>query len=284
MTLRRPLLRYYGSKFRLAKRIIEFFPTDHRLYTEVYGGGAGVLLNKSRSPIEVYNDLDGDLVGLFRILQRPAASRRLVALLRVTPYARQEYELSLQPADNDIEAARRLIVRSFMGYGSNAHACSARGEATTGFRSYSKSPNKQPAREWATYPDGLLAVIERLRRVVIECRDASAVLDKFDDHDVLHYIDPPYLPETRERGHEYLRKYPRYRHELSAADHKRLLDQINGLKGMVVLSGYPAGLYEQHLKRWKRFELTAFADGARPRTEVVWINRSCAAALRAMAA
>lgn len=94
----------------------------------------------------------------------------------------------------------------------------------------------------------------------------------------LHYVDPPYVHETRSGGNPFCAKH-KYRHELSDADHGALLEALRGLKGMVVLSGYPAPLYDQALDGWLRVERAALADGARERTEVLWINPACAAAL-----
>lgn len=87
----RPLLRYHGGKWRLAPWIISFFP-DHRIYTEAYGGAASVLLRKKRSYAEVYNDLDGEIVNLFRVLRNPAQARELIRLVALTPFAREEFE------------------------------------------------------------------------------------------------------------------------------------------------------------------------------------------------
>jgi DNA adenine methylase len=74
-----------------------------------------------------------------------------------------------------------------------------------------------------------------------------------------------------------------YRHELTPEDHRELLDFLRSLSGMVVLSGYPSPLYEETLPDWRRVERPAMADGARPRTEVLWLNAVCAERLNAHA-
>lgn len=271
----RPPVRWHGAKFRMARDILPFLPT-HRTYTESYGGGAGVLLHKPRSYAEVYNDLDDDIVGLFRVLQDPASEARLIHLLRVTPFARREFEIAYDQTDEPIERARRLIIRSFMGFGSNAHSLTGRGHQSTGFRSNTTRSGTTPAQDWWGLPDALPAIAERMRGVVIEHRDAVAVMQRHDGPATLHYVDPPYMHETRAT---FKSGKQAYRHELDRGGHARLLQALRGLNGMVALSGYATALYDETLSDWRRIEIQTYADGARPRTEVLWINPRCAAAL-----
>jgi DNA adenine methylase len=175
-----------------------------------------------------------------------------------------------------IEHARRLIIRSYMGFGSNAH-----NGRSTGFRSNSNRSGTLPAHDWVNYPAALAAIIDRMQGVVIENRDAMAVMLQHDEHDTLHYVDPPYLAATRSPANKYDLKYRMYRHELTDDGHIRLLDAVQELRGMVVLSGYPSEIYDSTLAGWRRVETAALADGARPRTEVLWINPQAAAALDA---
>jgi DNA adenine methylase len=111
--------------------------------------------------------------------------------------------------------------------------------------------------------------------VIIENRPAHELIAQHDGVDTLFYVDPPYLEETRSD-----RARKAYRHELTDEDHVALLRQLRLVAGMVVLSGYPHPLYDQALVGgWRRVETAAHADGARDRTEVLWINPVCAAAL-----
>lgn len=273
----RPVLRWHGGKCLLAPWIISYFP-PHRIYVEPFGGAASVLLRKPRAYAEVYNDLDDDVVNLFRVLQDCDDAAELVRKLELTPFARAEFELGWDATQDRIEQARRLIIRSFMGFGSNAHSDLGKGHHTTGFRSDSNKSGSTPAHDWHRYPAALGGIVERLRGVVIERRPAVQVMQTHDRKEVLHYVDPPYVHETRNRRNPYDPKH-QYRHEMSDADHGLLLETLRGLVGMVVLSGYPHPLYDAALSDWRRVEREALADGARPRTEVLWINPACAAAL-----
>src|SRR3546814_2282652 len=106
-----------GGKWRLAAWVISFFPR-HVTYVEPFGGGASVMLQKAPAKAELYNDLDETMIQLFRVIQDPEKAEKLVWLLERTPFSRAEFELAYKPAKDDVEAVRRTIVRSFMGFGS----------------------------------------------------------------------------------------------------------------------------------------------------------------------
>jgi DNA adenine methylase len=269
---RRPLIRWHGGKWKWAKWIIGFFP-PHDTYVEPFGGGASVLLQKRPAKAECYNDLDETLIQLFRVLQDPAQAERLVRLLEFTPFSRAEFDLA-NGADNraiadPVEAARRTIIRSFMGYGSDGTA----GLYRTGFRRTVTQARKFPAKEWATYPDALRFTIERFQSVVLEQCDAFKLMPELDKPGTLFYVDPPYHPDTRSKGNRRRGAgFHVYKHELVEADHPRLLESLLALSGMVVLSGYPHPLYDEMLPGWLRFERDAYADGGRHRKEALWLN------------
>ncbi len=242
----------------LAPWIISHF-TPHRIYTEAFGGGGSVLLRKERSYAEVYNDLDGEIVNLFRVARDQGED--LKRLLHYTPFSRADFAESYEKVDAPIEQARRTVVRSFMGFGSNSH------NKKTGFRSNSNRSGTTPAIGWRNYQEAFSAIIERLRGVVIENREAVEVLHIHDSHGTLHYVDPPYLPETRDAGGDY-------RHEMTDQDHISLAGVLRGLSGNVIISGYPSELYKDLYRDWTCIKREAFADGARRRVECIWIKNN----------
>lgn len=256
------MLRYHGGKWLLAEWILSHFPA-HRVYVEPYGGAGSVLLQKARSYAEIYNDLDGEIVNLFRMVRE--RGNELREKLKATPFARDEYKLSFEICQDPIEQARRTVVRSFMGFGSNA----LQREIQSGFRSSANRSGTTPAHDWANYPDALPAIITRLRGVTIENRDALEVMQRYDGEDTLHYCDPPYVHETRSgrmHGHHG------YNHEMTDDEHRRMAAVLGQLKGAVIVSGYHGELYDEIFAGWPRAEKKALADGARERTEVLWFR------------
>lgn len=291
----RPVLRWHGGKWRLAPWIIAHFP-PHRVYVEPFGGAASVLLRKVRSYAEIYNDLDDEVVTLFRVLRDPARAAELVRLVRLTPFARSEFDLAFEATADPVERCRRLVVRSMFAGGTRGILDIDR--ANAGFnagsaRARADRPNASHAVDWSNYAEALPAIIERMRMVVVEQRPAIDVIAQHDSTATLFYVDPPYMAETRSARTNRI-----YRHEMTRDDHAALLKRLKGLAGMVVLSGYPDPLYEDVLcpgrargrshgesgpLDWRRVETKAFADGARERVEVLWINPQAQAALDAHA-
>lgn len=258
MDVKRPILRWHGGKWILAPWIIGNMPA-HRVYVEPFGGAGSVLMRKPRSYAEVYNDLDDDVVNLFRVLRSNRATE-LIDQLRMTPFAQEEFKAAYLPTDCTLERARRMIVRSFMGFGSNGV------HKKTGFRSNSNRSGTTPARDWVNYPDALAATVDRLSGVVILNRDALDVMASHDGDNVLHYVDPPYLFDTRKDG------CADYAHEMTDKQHDDLLVFLRTLKGRVIVSGYPSERYDEGLRGWRRVQKKALADGASPRVEVLWMN------------
>lgn len=255
--LQAPLL-YPGSKWAIAPWIVERLPA-HDAYVEPFCGSAAVLLSKPRSPVEVLNDIDGDVVNFFQVLRDQGDE--LVRLCELTPYSRTEYQTAFEPVDDPVERARRLAVRSWQTRG-GYRRCSA---SSWG---YNRGPGRSNsnARRWLKVPGRLRATVERLHGVFIECDDWREIVRRFDAPGTLFYVDPPYLGTERARPMEYV-------HEMrEVAQHEELLDVLGSIRGMALLSGYRSPLYEGRLSGWRRYETTSCTRSGALRSECLWLS------------
>ena len=117
---------------------------------------------------------------------------------------------------------------------------------------------------------------QRLAGVLIENRPAIEVIRAHDGPQTLHYVDPPYVHDTRYKGASSGRYY---RHEMDDAEHRQLLGTLLELEGMVVLSGYPSDLYAELLPGWIMHSVSARISAGRGtalRQECLWLNPACA--------
>jgi len=249
------LLRYPGSKKRIAPWIIENMP-EHHSYVEAFAGGLSVLLSKPPSNIETINDLDGDVVNLFRVIREDPGE--LAKAIEMTPYARQEYDEAFAEAEGDLERARVYLIRSLQSHGFRLTEKSGWKKDVQGReRAYA-------VKHWCELPDIILQVAERLKQVQIEHRPAIELIKRFNYPNVLIYADPPYVLSTRTRK--------QYKHEMSDAEHIELLEVLLQHKGAVMLSGYNSDLYRHYLSGWRKIEIAARAEHALPRVECLWMN------------
>jgi len=263
MTPSRPVLRWHGSKWRIAPWVIAHFP-PHRVYVEPFGGSASVLLQKPRAPTEVFNDLDRDIVNMFRVIRE--CPRELAAALALTPFARDEYQAAYNDDCSDVERARRLIARSFMGMNSKGALRKSGFDARTNPDGFTGR-----LRSLVDAPDQVLAVAERFCHVVVENCDALGLVGRYDRADALIYLDPPYLPETRSG------KF--YAHEMTVEQHRDLITRIRSLSAMVILSGYHSPLYDRLLQGWECVDIPSRTDGGAAKTEALWINPAASRSL-----
>lgn len=239
---------------------------EHRSYVEPFGGAASVLMRKPRAYFEVYNDLDGDIVNVFRVLRAPELADRLRQQLELTPFAREEFFGSYESSDDPVERARRTIVRTMMGHGTTS-----RRKGRTGFRGKSKRGwGSTGAGDWTTYPQHIAAFIERLRGVVIEQRAALDVIRVYDDADTLFYVDPPYPLSTRSSMRSERDTGRAYAHDMTDDQHREVAARLCGAAGAVVVSGYHCALYDELYAGWERREKHAMADRGAKRIEVLW--------------
>lgn len=251
-------LTYHGGKSKLAPVIVSHFPA-HTTYVEPFGGSASVLLAKPASAVEVYNDVDGDLVNFFHVLRAPELATALEEAIAATPYSRAEFERALQPSTDPVERARRLMVRQRQSYG-------GRGERWA----FARSASARVTRKWNAGLERLQDVHQRLRDVQIESCDWTVTLDRYDSPETLFYLDPPYHPETRVGGG--------YAHEMGCRDHERLVRRLLRVRGAVVLSGYAHAVYAplERARGWERVDVSVMANGSDTRTrrtESLWLSR-----------
>jgi len=264
---------YFGSKQRLASRIAASLPR-HNAWVEAFCGSAAVTLVKKPAPIEIINDLDRQIVNFFQQLREH--SDELCRSVMLTPYAREEFE-STRAVDetlSKLEQARRFLVASMMtvngDFGSN-HS----GGKHSGFsysQSYSRNGLEARVNRWNALPIRLRKVIERLKNVRVENRDAKDLLRMFFDRPAtLMYLDPPYLMD---RDHGYTTDAN------EESFHKELLELCCRARCMVLISGYDNDLYDSILTRkrgWKRVRIKTHTRDTRgndySRTEVLWKNK-----------
>lgn len=262
-SIKHPVIRYHGGKFRLAPWVISHFP-DHRCYVEPFGGAASVLMRKERSYAEVYNDLDSEVVNLFTVLRDAELNEKLQLACKLTPYSRDEFKLASKPATDPVEKARRMVVRACMGFGS----ASGLG-GTSGFRSDSKRKYALSSHLWAKYPENLSAVCQRLQGVIIENKTAVELIKQHDSNDTLFYLDPPYVSDTRVKGNRY------YNFEITNEQHQELLNSVKEVNGKVLISGYESDLYNSELSAWRKVTKNSRISAGRGtgiRTECLWMN------------
>lgn len=259
----RAVFRYPGSKWGLAGWIISHFPPGYEkmVYLEPFFGSGAVFFNKRPGVVETVNDLDGEVVNLFRVLREsPGELRRL---LELTPYSREEYDLAFLPAGEPLEQARRFMVRTTQAIG-------AKLDGKCGWRNHKQSKAGGTAVKWVCLPETIELAAKRLRGsatnlVQIENMDALKLIRRYDTPEALLYIDPPYLPSTRKSGRLY-------QHEMQEQQHRELLGLLLSSKAKIVLSGYPSALYEETLKEWYRDTALSQTTSAEFATEVIWMN------------
>ena len=256
--IKRQPLKYNGSKYRLAPWIISFFP-EHLTYVEPFGGGASILFRKDRSGYEVYNDLCGDVVNFFSQLRDNP--KELIRALNFTPYSRQEYELSGElDSCSDLERARRFYVGCWQGRGNNLNKTSFRKVTNQVVGGHNPQMLFSKIRH-------LYAAARRFKGVAIESKPAIDILRMYDSENTLFYIDPPYVPGTRDN--EKL-----YNLEMNAEQHIELAEKMSEVSGMVLLSAYESELYRELFidKGWSIHKKDQNTMAHKIKTDCIYIN------------
>jgi len=208
---------YPGGKTTLVDEIVQYFP-DHRRYVEVFGGSAAVLLNKPPSYVEVYNDLNSDVVHFFEVLRD--RREELQEWLRTTPYSRELHEdwarafYRGERHKDDIERAGRWFYLRYTQFG-------AKIDRYSGFK---PSIKRNEARSLRGSTEGLDQIVERFQDVTVENQDFEQVLNRYDREDTLFYLDPPYI----ETAYNY--------YGTGEFDHERLASVLDECEGYWIVS------------------------------------------------
>lgn len=226
-------LNWFGGKQKLAAWIVSKLP-PHEVYVEPFGGAASVLLAKPPSTLEVYNDIDGDLVHFWRVVRDESLYPRLVRRLELTPYSRAEYvdcRDHWAETDDPVERAARWFVAVSQGF-SGQHP---KAHPKKGWAHQVRARCGAGAESWLARVARLPEIHARLRMVQIECLDWREIFDRYDGPATCFYCDPPYVQATRRDG--------RYPHEMSDDDHRELVERLRSIQGTAVLSGYPNDIY-----------------------------------------
>jgi DNA adenine methylase len=266
-------LKVHGGKNahggKLARWIISHMPA-HQTYVEPYAGGLAVLLWKDPEGVnEVVNDLNGDLTNFWRVLQDADHFKQFLRVVDAVPFSEVEWReagdrLQRCPDASPVQRATWFFVHARMSLAGRANCFASISKTRT------RRGRNEQASAWRNAVEGLADVHERLMRVTILNRPALEVIQQFDRSDVVHYCDPPYLASTRASPDVYA-------HEMSAGDHRELLDVLKKCKSKVLLSGYPSAMYDEALTGWNRrtMDVPNHAAGGSTKarmTEVVWTN------------
>ena len=253
------LLRYPGSKWTLAPKIVSMFG-PHYHYVEPYFGSGAVFFNKEPSRHEVINDINGDVVNFWKTLRDD--TEELVWKIEATPWARDELAAAREPTSDPVEAARRFAVRAWQSRASDQ-------SKNVGWRYRgAKQRAGGMSHRWQKLPAQLQAVAGRLSDAEIEHKDALDVIAAYSTEDTLLYLDPPYVFDTD-------RTQALYANEVDDTHHAAMLELAAAHPGPVVISGYDSALYDEHLDGWQKVSLRAGkVEGGARRTEVLWTNRA----------
>lgn len=217
---------------------------------------------KDPAAIETINDIDSDVVNLFRVIKDH--SEKLARTLLVTPYSKQIYEESyIDDTLSEIDRACRFLVKCWQGYGSRG--CSSR----VGFKTDIQKRERMYALwDWYNLPVKVIEVAERLRKVQIENRPAAELINAYNNEDTFMYLDPPYVFETRTKSN----RGRQYNHEMSDSEHEQLLKTIVSSRAKVMISGYDSDMYNDYLHTWYKRSFNSCCSGGSRRREVIWMN------------
>lgn len=256
------VLKWPGSKWNIVDKIIEIMPT-HKIYLEPFFGSGAVFFSKGPCNTEILNDLDGEVVNLFRTIRDN--SKELAKRIYFTPYSREEYLESYKRNDKDLdntEKARQFLVRCNMARAGMQYYSSSWRHAGPVLGAKTK---QRVTGDWNKVPEKIIEAAIRLKDAEIESKNAFELIKKYNRKDCLIYVDPPYLLSTRRQRY--------YNIEMTEEkEHLELLNLLKNHLGPVIISGYKSELYQDILKNWSNIEIKTNAEQGKERTEIIWAN------------
>jgi DNA adenine methylase len=256
---------WYGGKFSQLDWLLPLLPECHH-YCEPFGGSAAVLLNRRPSPVETYNDIDGEVANFFRVLRDE--TDELLKVIAFTPFSREEfYKAIYEDGDKltDVERARRFFVRARQSRTGLAQTASLGRWANC--KQTTRAGMSGVVSRWLGSVEDLPEIALRLLRVQIENRPAIEVIQLYDSPDTLFYCDPPYVHCTRGDDRAY-------GFEMDEQAHCELAKVLSNCRGKVAISGYRCEVMDDLYKDWRCHETS-------PRTchsvkglrqEALWMN------------
>jgi DNA adenine methylase len=257
---------WYGGKFSHLDWLLPQLP-DSFHYCEPFAGSGAVLLNKKPSPVETYNDIDGEVVNFFKVLREE--KNTLIEQIALTPFSREEFGIAceLNPNITNIERARRFYIRARQVRTGLAQTASIGRWANC--KNTSRSGMSGVISRWLGGVEQLEFIAERLLRVQIENRPALDVIKLYDSKNTLFYCDPPYIHSTRGDTKAY-------KFEMDNYDHKKLAEVLNAIEGFAAVSNYECDLMEELYpsRKWTKVyapEKTIHSTKD-IRQEVLWVN------------
>jgi len=225
----------------MISKLLRLVPDGGQPYCEPFCGAANLLFARESAPNEVINDINDDIVNVFRCLQDKTKFEELRHRLLYTPYARSELKRAIEVRDSDRQQEVDDVTRAWaflvrMNFGISGHESELYnwGRTFVSTRGVADCVNS-----WLMRLVMLDAFHWRLMRVQIDNRDALEVLKYWDNEHAVFYVDPPYHPDTRERDHRQI-----YRHEVAPEYHTNLVDVLLECRGAVVLSCYDHAVYQ----------------------------------------
>lgn len=254
---------WYGGKFSHLDWLLPLLP-DAKHYCEPFAGSGAVLLNRMPSPVETYNDIDGEVVNFFKILRDQR--EELFELLSMTPFSREEFFDAVHMPEqlSSVERARRFYIRARQARTGLAQTASLGRWANC--KDTSRRGMSGVISRWLGGIDQLPEIAERLLRVQIENRPALDIIHLYDGPDTLFYCDPPYVHSARGDSKAY-------QYEMSDYDHLAFAKQLNRIKGKAAISGYRDDLTDFMFKGWRRHEEKRICHSVKQeRIECLWMN------------